>query len=50
MQQFRRIEFIVHIVITVLQGTDFHLSQVKHLRVMCFAEGRNIETIPFKRR
>ena len=32
LQPFRRIELIVHIAISVLPGTYFHLSQVKHLR------------------
>ena len=35
LQPFRRIELIVHIAISVLPGTHFHLSQVKHLRVPC---------------
>ena len=38
LQPFRRIELIVHIAITVLPGTHFHLSQVKHLRVKCLAQ------------
>ena len=33
LQSFRRIELIVHIAISVLPGTHFHLSQVKDLRV-----------------
>ena len=33
LQPIRRIELIVHIVISVLLGILFHLSQVKHLRV-----------------
>ena len=33
-----RIELIVHIAISVLPGTHFHLSQVKHLRVKCLAQ------------
>ena len=36
---------IVHIVIYVLPGTHFHLRQVKHLRVLCLAQGHNIETM-----
>ena len=35
LQPFRRIELIVHIAISVLSGTHFHKSQVKHLRVKC---------------
>ena len=35
LQPFRRIELIIHIAISVLPGTHFHLSQVKHLRVKC---------------
>ena len=42
LQPFRRIELIAHIVISVLPGTHFHLSQVKHLRVKCLAQGHNI--------
>ena len=42
LQPFRRIELIVHIAISVLPGTLFHLSQVKHLRVKCLAQGHNI--------
>ena len=34
LQPFRRIELIVHIAISVLPGTHFHLSQVKHLSVL----------------
>ena len=45
LQPFRRIELIVHIVISVLPGTHFHLSQVKHLRVKCLAQGHNILTM-----
>ena len=37
LQPFRRIELIVHIAISVLPGTHFHLSQVKHLRVKYLA-------------
>ena len=32
LQQFRHIELIVHIVISVLPFTHFHLIQVKHSR------------------
>ena len=45
LQPFRRIEFIVHIAISVLPGTHFHLSQVKHLRVKCLAQGHIILTM-----
>ena len=41
----RRIELIIHITISVLPGTHFHLSQVKHLRVKCLAQEHNIETM-----
>ena len=33
LQPFQRIELIVHIVISVLPGTHYHLNQVKHLRL-----------------
>ena len=46
LQPFRRIKLIVHIAIPVLPGTNFHLSQVKHLRVKCLAQGHNILKIP----
>ena len=45
LQPFRRIELIVHIAISVLPGTHFHLSQVKYLRVKCLAQGHNISTM-----
>ena len=45
LQPFRRIELSVHIAISVLPGTHFHLSQVKHLRVKCLAQGQNILTM-----
>ena len=45
LQPFRRIKFIVHIAISVLPGTHFHLSEVKHLRVKCLSQGHNLETI-----
>ena len=45
LQPFRHIEHIVHIAISVLPGTHFHLSQVKHSRVKCHAQGLNIETM-----
>ena len=41
-EPFQRIELIVHIAITVLPGTYFHLSQVKHWRVKCLAQGHNM--------
>ena len=44
LQSFRRIELIVHIAISVLPGTHFHLSQVEHLRVKCLAQGHTILT------
>ena len=45
LQPFRRIEVILHIAISVLLGTRFPLSQVKHLRVKCLAQGHNILTM-----
>ena len=42
LQPFRRIELIVHIAISALPGTHFHLSQVRHLRVKCLAQGHTI--------
>ena len=42
---FRLIELIVHIAISVLPGTHFHLSQVKHLRVKCLGQGHTILTM-----
>ena len=48
LQPFRRIELIVHIAISVLPGTHFHLSQVKHLRVKCIAQGHTILTMSYK--
>ena len=45
LQLFRRIELIVHIVISVLPGTHFHLRQVKHLRVKCLAQVHTILTM-----
>ena len=45
LQLFRRIELIIHIAISVLPGTYFHLSQVKHLRVKCLAQGHTILTM-----
>ena len=43
LQPFRRIELIVHIAISVLPGTHFHLSQVERLMVKCLAQGHKIE-------
>ena len=45
LQPFRRYELIVHIAISVLPGTHFHLSQVKHWRVKYLAQGHNILTM-----
>ena len=45
LQLFPRIELIIHIAISVLPGTHLHLSQVKHLRVKCLAQGHNILTM-----
>ena len=45
LQPFLRIELIVHIAISVLPDTYFHLSQLKHLRVECLAQGHNILTM-----
>ena len=45
LQSFRRIEFVVNIAISVLPGTHFHLSLVKHLTVECIDQGHNIETM-----
>ena len=38
LQPFRRIKLIVHIAISVLSVTHFHLSEVKQLRVKCPAQ------------
>ena len=45
LQPFRRIELIVHISISVLPGTHFHLSLVRHSRVKCLAQVHNILTM-----
>ena len=46
LQPFRRIELNIHIAISVLPGTHyFHLSQAKHVRVECLAQGYKIETM-----
>ena len=50
LQPFRRIELVVHIAISVLPGTHFHVSQVKHLRVKCLAQDTPSKQCPkFKR-
>ena len=36
---------VAHFAISVLPGTYLHLSQVKHVRVKCLAQGHNIEKI-----
>ena len=46
MQPFRRIKLVVHIAISVLPGTHFHLSQVKNLRAKYLAQGHNIKQCP----
>ena len=45
LQPFWRIELTIHIAISVLPCTHFHLSQMKHLRVHCLAQGHNIESM-----
>ena len=45
LQPFRRIELIIHIAISVLPGTHFYLSQVKHSRVKCLAQRHTISTM-----
>ena len=45
LQPFRRIELIIHIAISVLPGTHFYLSRVKHFMVKCLGQGHNIETM-----
>ena len=37
-------ELIAHIFISVLPGTHLHLSEWKHLKVKCLAQGHNIKT------
>ena len=46
LQPFRHIEFIVHIAISVLPGTHFHLSQVKHFIVKCRAQKDTSQQCP----
>ena len=41
---------IVHITIHVLPDTHVHLSEVRHLRVKCLAQGNSIETTMVKLR
>ena len=48
LQPFRRIELIVHIAISVLSGTHFHLSQVTHWRVKCLAQAQTSKQCPKK--
>ena len=48
LRPFLRIELIIHIAISVLPGTHFHLNQVKHLRVKCLAQHQN--NVPILRR
>ena len=43
LQPYRRTELMVQIAISVLPGTSAHVSQVKHLRIKCLAQGHNIE-------
>ena len=45
LQPFWRIKLIVHIAISVLPCTHFHLKQVKHFRVKCLAEDTTSEQI-----
>ena len=45
LQPFLRIERIVHIAISVIPGTHFHLSQLKHLMVKCLDQGHNSLTM-----
>ena len=45
-QPFRRIELIIHLAISILPGTHFHLSQVKHLRVKCLAQDKTSKQCP----
>ena len=46
LQPFLRIELIIHIAISVLTGTHFHLRQVKQLRVKCLAQGPRLKQCP----
>ena len=38
-----------HIAISVLPATHLHLSQVKHVRIKCLAQGHNIDNVPILR-
>ena len=49
LQPFRCIELIIHTASSVLPGTHFHLSQVKHLRVKCLAKGHKGNNVPILR-
>ena len=46
LQPFRRIKPIVHITVSVLPGTHFHLSQVKHLRGSAFPKDTTSKQCP----
>ena len=46
LQPFLRIELIIHISISVLPGTHFCLSQVKHWGVKYIAQAHNIDNVP----
>ena len=39
MQPFQQLKLIQHIAISVPSETHFHLSEVKHVRVKCLAQG-----------
>ena len=43
LKPFRSIELSIHIAISVLPGIHFYLSQVKHVRVKCLAQGHKIK-------
>ena len=49
LQPCQRWELIAHIAISVLPGTHFLLSQVKHVRVKCLAQGHNMNNVPILR-
>ena len=46
LQPFRRIELIVHIVISVLPGTHFYLNPVKRLRVYALPKDTTSKQCP----
>ena len=46
LQPFRRIDLIIHIAISVLPVTQFILSQMKHLRTKCLAQGHTSKQCP----